>query len=136
MKWVKQEEVMGCGVACLAMVLGEDYATAFLRLNRIEFTTRGLTHQALDRALARAGYAVQRKCWQDFKEWPPKPFAPVHICRMRTMEMVGTTRVHHYVVMDEKGTIYDPDNFDLCSLTQYRWTMDVAGLFTVNNGAI
>lgn len=133
MKWVKQLELMGCGPACVAMILGEEYEAATKRFKRDDFTTKGVSQEAIDRILAEAGYAVQRLWPRGLEVWPPKPFAPAHICRMRTMEMVGTTRVHHYVVMDEIGVIYDPDNFDLVSLTQYRWTLDVAGVFKTSD---
>lgn len=128
MRYVKQEEKMGCGPACLAMVLGESYERSTCRFDR-DFDKKGLSNRRLDRMLAHLGYSVRRVFPEKDKPWPPKPFAPVHIVRVRGYGKLRAARVHHFVVMDWDGGIYDPDNASLTSLHSYRWTLDVTGIY-------
>jgi hypothetical protein len=132
MQWVKQEEAMGCGVACLAMVLNEDYFTARLRFKRQDFTSKGMLHLTLDRRVAEAGFSIQRLYPGKGKSWPPLPFAPVHICRVRVPGAKGRfLGSFHYVVMDKDGVVFDPSWEEQFIPHDYPRVLDVAGLFPV-----
>ena len=82
-----QQEPNGCTVACIAMVLGITYQEA-LSLVLVPFSRAngtGLTMYVINDALGSLGYTYRIKLSSDYPElmprteWPPKPFAPVHI---------------------------------------------------------
>jgi hypothetical protein len=71
----------------------------------------GVEEADLDQFLAEHGYAIQRRWkhrWYDGTKnepWPPKPWADKHVA------LVWQTRDDsdaHYVVVDHRGTVYDP----------------------------
>lgn len=134
MNHIQQEEEMGCGVACLAMVTDEDYFTARRRFVRQDFTEKGLTHLALDRRIAEAGFAIQRRYPKKGEAWPPEPFAEMHICRVRVHGAIGNgPKAHHYVFMTEYGHVWDPAFSEgVGSLGDYARVLDVAGIFRTN----
>jgi hypothetical protein len=122
------------------MVIGTDYFDAAARFtHRDEFKTNGIGHLTLDRQLVRARFAVARRYPEPDRQWPPAPFAPVHICRVRTPEMKGPVTKHHYVVMLDTGEVYDPDKppriegAEKRTLADYPRVLDVAGLFPLSS---
>lgn len=109
-QWVEQVDKGGCGIACLAMLLGVTYARIVEWAP--EFCGKcGLQDDQVDQFLSEHGYALQR-VWE-YREfdarkreiWPPRPFAQKHLCSvMQTNE----DSIGHFVVMDGKGVVYDP----------------------------
>ena len=85
--------------------------------------------------LAEHGYAV-RPLWQfreyndEKREWPPKPFAPMHLC---SVTQTSKDFYGHYVCMDAKGVVYDPalPAFSPKSLDDYHDVDWVAGVYSV-----
>jgi hypothetical protein len=112
-RWVKQEEPCGCGIACLAMLTGVDYWTVRRAWpDEHNFATGGIdchdaTHYLGDRGIAhvmryrfelglnRVGAQVIRRDW-------PQPFAPGHI--------IAINGSRHDVVLLADGTVLDPQN--------------------------
>jgi hypothetical protein len=72
-----------------------------------DFSKHGIDVGSVFRWLEENGYATQlrwRYRWghEVVAEWPPKPFAPIHICA------VTATRGSHAIVMLADGTLLDP----------------------------
>lgn len=111
---VRQEHDYGCGIASLAMVSGLSYDDVRRWLldnwpgghERTDdwLEKRGIYKGIADYFLASHGY-VWRTLYGGWKlsPWPPEPFAPVHLVRVR--QPSGTS---HFVVMDGNGSVLDP----------------------------
>lgn len=109
-KWVRQEDSHGCGVACLAMLTAKTYAEVRAWFKRPDFSREGMTFHEVDHYLTEHGYAVARK-WQFTQNeeknkrrevWPVEPFAEVHICSVRN------EHANHFVVLLADGKVLDP----------------------------
>jgi hypothetical protein len=100
---VRQEDMNGCGIACLAMVTGKTYQQV-----NADLTCRigGITDWTLWTYLADNGYASAWKypvCLytnQPRDIWPPALWADVHIAQVQN----GT----HFVVVLRDGEVLDP----------------------------
>lgn len=143
--WVKQEDVMGCVPACLAMLTGKTYKEvanflipklgwwdgAEYRIGISNFSEHGveMIGQGL-RFLTDNGYAVQQKNssayanYDQVANWPPAPWAPAHLC------MVSTSQ-SHAVVMLADGTVLDPLSPEPRRLSDYSAVQVVIGVFRV-----
>lgn len=95
----------GCGAACLAMVLGLDYAEAYTHIRKTYKRDR-LYHVEIVKELERRGVKAWWRKWYDFEGdvKHPKP-GTVHILMTSTSER---RMPHHYVVVDETGRVFDP----------------------------
>lgn len=131
-KWVRQEDAEGCGVAVLAMLTGEPYAAVRARIDAEDFhghsgdwSTNGITHITLDRYLTFHGFYRQRiyEAWRITEAWPPKPWAPVHFA-----QVVQPSNNTHFVVMDAEGHVLDPMREGTFSLADWPAVNNVAGL--------
>jgi hypothetical protein len=131
---VPQEDRMGCVIASLAMVLGLTYQETLKRFNAEG--TKGYSFYWWMEALSQSGWSYQM-LWKTDQltgynraEWPPKPWAPLHLCQVHTPQGA------HMVVMKEDGIVYDPafphplDPYRL-DITRYEYVDYVAGLFPV-----
>lgn len=108
MKIEIQKDVNGCGIACLATVVGVSYdqLAAEWRKQHGDFE-KGLYPDEVHRFLWAIGCFVLRKYRripEHCADWPPKPFAEIHIVEV----IVKGSRRTHYVLMDEHGTLFDP----------------------------
>lgn len=108
MKIEIQKHIKGCGIACLATVVGTSYdelAAEWLKHGDFD---NGIFPDELHRFLWHMNYFVLRKYRQfaDFPsiEWPPKPFAPIHICEV----VLKDSNMPHYIIMDKDGQLFDP----------------------------
>lgn len=112
-RYVAQPNGYGCAIACVAMIVGKPYdemETWFLEqgLPRTRME-QGLWEGQYMEALDRLGFVYVRRyrCdafinGQQRDEWPPKPFAPVHIC------CADVPAGHHAFVMLADGSVLDP----------------------------
>ena len=134
-EWVRQEDEWGCFVAAMAMITGKTYAHVKAETGDI-YKNKSASYYAADQYLTQHGYAYAR-LWafnqfaQDadklnvpMTEWPPKPFAPVHLCLV-TMSM------GHFVVMLADGTIFDPTVETEKHLTDYDRVNWVTGIWPI-----
>lgn len=112
MRWVRQEHASGCGPACLAMVLDVSYGEACALIEASpahgkgrDWVSGGTNHFALDHILQQHGFWRQRtyRAWEPEGNWPPEPWAPVHLCQIE--QPSGNA---HFVVMLADGTVLDP----------------------------
>jgi hypothetical protein len=110
--YVAQPNDYGCAIACVAMIVGKTYADM-----EAWFLAHGLAPARMEKgvhdgvyfeALARHGFAYQQR-WRcnPFTnvmrdDWPPAPFAPVHICSG------AVAAGHHAFVMLADGRVLDP----------------------------
>jgi hypothetical protein len=133
--YISQEDTYGCGLASLAMISGRGYqyvAEWFLSYGRDIVKKKGGTMFDWDMYLVEHGYSVARKfCTLNGihrPEWPPKPFAPVHLCEVRPTE-----NKFHVVVMDECGNVLDPWRKGIFQLLDYISVESVAGVYKIND---
>lgn len=129
-EWVQQVETNSCAVACLAMILGVDYAEARSRVPVFDPQQGMVMGQPL-RVLAENGWAYQEK-WPDYSpagyqrtRWPLRPWAPLHLCA------VNNGDGWHAVVMDRSGQVYDPLRPDRLTLADYPAVYQIVGLWRV-----
>ena len=125
---VLQKESAGCVIASLAMATGQTYQQVRDWFLRGDFDTYGISYVDAHAYLGEHGYAVihqwkhlsPRNC--DRSVWPPKPFAPVHICFVMGS---GT----HAVVMLQDGTVFDPNREGKHLLADYAQVSGVTGVY-------
>lgn len=109
-KLVAQDDAYGCGIACIAMVLGRPYADV-AKDWITDFTTNGIDLDTIIEYLMHHGKSILMKhiaCFQhkDFlRDEMLRPFAPIHI--IRVMPCIDSAH-SHVVVMTEDGKIYCP----------------------------
>jgi hypothetical protein len=136
MRWVPQRDDRGCGLAVLAMLTGQPYEAVKLRIaadagpseHRGDWAAEGLTVRAMDRYLARAGFAIQRLYRNMDVPWPPAPWAPLHFAQ------VVNSGGMHFVAMDAAGTILDPLHEQPRSFEDWEMVANVAGVVPVARG--
>lgn len=109
MELVKQEHKSGCGIACIAMVMGKTYGEIVKEFLN-DFDVEGMTTNLLMDYLGNAGFSIvfkQLSRWnhKDFaREEMLRPFAPVHILAIKWKADTNG----HFVVMDKDGTLFCP----------------------------
>jgi hypothetical protein len=138
MKHILQPELKGCGIACIAMMMELEYDSICEEYGR-RFTEKGTNLGAIIEFLANHGYASITKYHysaikQDIdirdisiEEWPPKPFAPIHI-----VELKQPSGNYHFVVMEENGNILDPLREGIYKYSDWADILSVCGFYLVN----
>lgn len=135
--WVPQGDSHGCGVAALAMITCLTYAEVKAWFDQpFDAPTHGLSHFECDRFLAEHGYAVARRYirlrsgqqYIERAEWPPAPFARVHLCQVRVSE----GGMGHMVVMLGDGRVLDPAWPGQRALADYWQVDNVAGVIALD----
>ena len=131
-QWVEQVDSGGCGIACLAMLLDTTYAR-IVELAPELCGKCGVEMRDMDHFLAENGLSV-RRLWPSKRfdgarrpKWPVKPFAEKHLVQV----LQNRTDVwDHWVVMDEKGVVYDPADpeFKKSRLSRYHRVISIAGV--------
>lgn len=112
------------------MVAGISYNEAKAMFRKRSWSSAGISNGALDHQLTRCGFSVARIYPEKGRPWPPIPFAPVHIARVRPAGM-RKSKWDHWVVWDEDGVVWDPDNSNFHDLSQYGKVFDVNGLYRI-----
>jgi hypothetical protein len=134
---IRQTHDYGCGIASLAMISGQPYNA--VREWLVEnwpggtqtpdewLTTRGIHKGIADYYLAAHGY-VWRTVYGGWKlpEWPPRPFAPVHLAHV--VQPSGNT---HYVVMRADGVVLDPMCDEPRALSDWSYVNNVQGVWSL-----
>lgn len=132
-----QEEEAGCVVAALAMCVQLPYWELRSRLcNHYDFLDEGLDWMAMHDTLSALGYAWQQVARFDRRlrlerEWPPKPWAPVHLVHVTNLSNTG----HHAVVLVPDGRVLDPWWGVIQGLHRYPKVYSVTGVYKVE-GAV
>lgn len=109
-KLVLQDDPYGCGVACIATVLGKPYAMV-AKDWVTDFNANGLDLDTIIEYLMHHGKSILMKhvaCFQhkDFlRDEMLRPFAPIHI--IRVLPCIDSVNAH-VVVMTSDGTIHCP----------------------------
>jgi hypothetical protein len=128
-RWVGQQEGMGCAVACVAMLLGVSYWDARTLFPHFE-PDKGVTPLDAVRVLGEYGWASVEKFQhysperRDRRQWPARPFAPVHLLPVST---VGW----HAVLLLPDGTVMDPLTPTPRRLSDFPVVHSIIGLWRV-----
>lgn len=85
--------------------------------------------------LGTKGYAIQRRykyVWGhgEIADWPPQPFAPIHIVGVQTSQS-------HAIVMESNGTLLDPNREPGTwsgTFAEYKAIEQVIGIWKVKEG--
>ena len=107
-EYVAQPNDYGCAIACCAMVLGKTYEETEAALAARGHKGGAIYECIWEQFMHEHGFALTRKYYNDSirgvprDEWPPKPWAPVHIA------LLQATAGFHAVVMLADGTVLDP----------------------------
>lgn len=129
--YVAQKHDCGCAIACIAMVLGVRYDDVEPHF-RQNFDRHGLCDREITGYVVDHGFSVIRKTadgYMDIKasnERMVLPFADIHIVSAR---QYSNSKMGHSFVMDSKGEIFDPENKDRKSLSDYYAIDTVLGFF-------
>lgn len=135
-RYVAQPNGYGCAIACVAMIVGKSYqemedwfVAQGLKRDRM---VQGIHSYIFFDALDRHGFSHVERWMNDpianaprAGEWPPAPFAPVHICG------ANVAGGHHAFLMLADGTILDPYKRERDSLRHpdYLSVDSVAGVW-------
>ena len=123
-KWVGQEDAEGCGLACLAMAMGQTYQEA-------------KSHFGVDFAQAKRSAEWDALIAREFKmdritmiskpqePWPCPPFADLHVCEVLVREDLPHA---HMVVMLADGMVLDPLTPEPKHLDAYATVFFITGL--------
>ena len=127
---VRQRQDNDCTVAAVAMATGQKYeavmSSAIFSLVFAAGETPSLRH--VDEYLIEHGYAQQKLFRYTAggrklrSPWPPRPWAPIHICDVQTSRS-------HAVVMLVDGRVLDPLDDKPRVLSDYAEVNSVCGLF-------
>ncbi len=108
---VVQQERMGCGVACVAMLSGKTYQQVRALFDpdhpKRDFVNSGLNDLVMPQLLRAAGlagvitYPYNPLTGERRTEWPLLPAGDAIFC-------VQSDQGAHYVVRDKFGVVYDP----------------------------
>lgn len=136
MNYVRQEEIDGCMVACVAMVAGKIYSE--VRAMCAAAYDRGIHEVIADNLLDELGFAVVRRYLHvprlktSRAAWPCAPFAPAHIA------LVHVAAGAHAVVVEPNGAVLDPWKQERTTLahSDYLKIDQVAGYFPYTEAAV
>jgi len=133
-EWVRQEDALGCLVACIAMIAGVSYAEARSTLPGFSADKCADEYYAVQWLKGR-GFDLIRT-WEYFKPygskkppsepWPPLPFAELHLCSV----MAGG-RLAHAVIMLGDGTVIDPATPEPRKLSDYSDVYQVSAIVRI-----
>ena len=130
-KYVEQDEKNGCGIACLAMVLGTTYAEVRKHFET-DFEKKGVPFDRLVEYLGECGHQIVKKevlNWEHVeftRQEMLKPFAPMHIVNVQQQ---FDSKDRHCVVMDANGKLYCPSGQTQETIQTVYAVHEVAGLW-------
>lgn len=127
-RWVPQRSRNDCGIAALAIVSGHTYTQ--VRSFFPGLTANGVTIGECAWYLRLFGCTVNPTkepplFHQGTDHWPPAPFAPVHLCRVK---FGGRYSAGHWVVMLADGSVLDPSAQLPKQLCNYSFVDSVTGV--------
>ena len=130
-RWVRQKHLIGCVVAALAMIAGEEYDAIHADFPETNDESGANIFEAEEYLMDR-GYAIRRKRMFRTKErrrspWPPEPFGDVHLCEVRVRK---ESSCNHAVVLLKDGIVLDPETPDPKRLDDYHEVFGVAAVHT------
>lgn len=127
-QYVNQRSDWDCGIACLAMVSGRAYERILTNFDGMNIEGVGIAAPLFDWWFRKHGFAVQIITEEADPDWPPRPWAPVHIAS------VQATRGSHVCVMDCLGRVFDPWDITRRTLTHrdYRSVRGVFGIWDIS----
>lgn len=111
-----------CMICCISNVSGLPYEQVLHDLR--EWFTGGLKMEVVERYMGELGfcYLRRRRLLLDYStaEWPPRPFAPLHIAMVtKTPEKGG-----HGIVLLNDGQVLDPAKEDRIQSLNDVWRVD------------
>lgn len=132
-RYIKQEERFGCVVACIAMLTNKTYIQVSKEFAN-NYNKHALALNKYFNYLTDEGYniiwkeAIHTNHKKDSRERKIMctPFADWHLVSVQLF----ADGIHHCVLMDSKGKVYDPDPDIKClrSLNIYYDVLGVVGL--------
>lgn len=128
---VQQKHRLGCELASVAMVLGLSYDDLASQYEFDDKNERPLKFIP-ELVLAENNIAWCRKYPSMGGEWPPAPFAELHLASVTHTEGV---QMAHLVVMKADGTVLDPWDEQHTALSHYPKVWWVAGLSKLGEAA-
>ena len=134
MKYVKQREIYGCGIACIAMILEKPYEEirAMFPPSVDKWINTGISHMYWESILFQEGfisqtfYEVIGHTQEKRKQWAMEPFAPIHI-----ISVVTKSDNVHAVVMSNNKDVYDPNKEGIYKLADYNKVMSMTGVWKI-----
>ncbi len=130
-QYVPQRGETDCVIACLAMVTGKSYDEVMEEFAPYWKLTsdEGVGDNAFYQYLSQHGYVTQtfKQAYEPSQsnraEWPPRPFAPVHVLGV---DYLGD---EHGIVMDSGGVIFDPYDKSKVGLYEYPIVYEIVGIW-------
>lgn len=132
---IQQKDEYGCAIACLAMILDDDYDDVKKDFCT-NFATTGLdTEVTMQYIIDNTSYGVvlvdfariRRYKTLDRKEMFLKPFADCHLVKVKPR--AEQLEHAHLIVMDKDGKIFDPHSEANTSLDNYYDIWAIVGIF-------
>jgi len=134
MKLIKQEDVQGCGIACLAMVTGKTYQEVLNDFMN-DFEQQGMSLEGIMEYLKDFGYLTLYKSALHYQHNPRlkkdmiKPFADMHIVRI--LQFFDAEQ-GHLVVMDNRGKFLCPGGMSDKQVREAYAITDVVGVYSLD----
>lgn len=126
-QWVQQEDAMGCGIACVAMIAGISYQSVAVMVSQ-PIRQQGMTHYTVMDLLHRFAIPYQF-LWRTDQlrqaqrnPWPPLPFANAHIVQVD----------NHYIVWTLDNKILDPARPIPLPLDAYETPRSILGCWPIS----
>lgn len=130
-KWVGQKHQYGCSIACISMILGTDYDIIEKHFKE-NLDKKGIATSDAIAYLAEQGLniIVKESVGMANVKLQNKllllPFAEVHLL---SVKQFMNNKIHHSIVMDNKGNIFDPDDVTRKDLKLFYSIETVVGCF-------
>lgn len=131
LRLIEQEEECGCAIACMATLLGRDYADVRRDWHN-DFSKEGIVLDDTIHYLGDHGFSIIHKASKgynhkdDAREELLKPFAPIHL--LRVLQKFDADQGHLVVMMDD-GTIFCPAGSTDAEIRDSYAITDVVGLY-------
>jgi hypothetical protein len=127
---VSQADAEGCGIATLAMIVGDTYEAVKAHVDATELIAQGrqrdwkkegCTHYTLDHYLGSRGFYISRR----YESWglPMEPFAPIHYASVQQPSNRG-----HFVCVLANGDVLDPIREGVYKLSDWEKVNQLVGV--------
>lgn len=113
LRWVGQEDEMGCGVATLAMITGKTYEQVKSDLHFIDLTKEGIDDFTFIKYLAEHGL-IPVKVESEISQH--HHLASIYLCVVTVEKDISG---EHFVLMLKNGQVFDPLTPDIRNLSDY-----------------
>lgn len=125
MRWVRQEDPDGCGIAVLAMLTDQPYWVVRDHIEAVDRDWRdnGVPQMLMESYMVDRGWSLRTVLLStEFNRWPPPAFAEQHFAQVTQPSSAG-----HYVAMDFSGRVFDPLRPGIFGLSDWPATHFVIG---------